>query len=102
MTTSLELGICPVCDGTGRMPTPDSYRKYAEQNAWYGYKAEDDRCTCTNCGGQHMYGKATGKVRLNKRGVPCTHNYTSRTVGRCLTRYTCDDCGSQYQIDSGD
>jgi hypothetical protein len=49
-----------------------------------------------------MYGRPRGEVRLNRDGVPCTHSYTSRTVGRCLTEYTCSHCGDTYQIDSGD
>jgi hypothetical protein len=49
-----------------------------------------------------MYGKGRGQVRLNKDGVPCTHKYTSRTIGRCLTEYTCSECGDRYEIDSGD
>lgn len=32
-----------------------------------------------------------------------THKYGyGETVGRCLTRYTCQICGSYYEIDSGD
>ena len=98
----MEHGTCPVCNGSGRMPTPDRLRQYAEQYGWYGYSKEDDRCTCTNCGGQTMYGQATGQVHLRPDGTPCTHEYTSATVGRCLTEYTCRHCGHSYQIDSGD
>ena len=93
---------CPVCSGTGRMPTPNHLRKYGEQNGWYGYSKEDDRMTCTNCGGQTMYGKATGKSRLRKDGSPCVHEYTGRSLGRCYTGYTCKHCGYSYEIDSGD
>jgi hypothetical protein len=99
---TIEYGTCPVCNGSGRMPTPDNLRRYGEKNGWYGYDKADDCCTCTNCGGQTMYGKPSGKVRLNKNGVPCTHKYTSRNVGRCLTEYTCSECGNSYEIDSGD
>ena len=98
----MEYGVCPVCNGSGRMPTPDYLRQYGEKNGWYGYDKADDCCTCTNCGGQTMYGKPTGKVALRPDGTPCKHEYTSATVGRCLTRYTCKHCGSSHEIDSGD
>ena len=33
----------------------------------------------------------------------CLHaNQTRRTVGRCLTRYTCTDCGYTHDVDSSD
>jgi hypothetical protein len=76
----MEKGTCPVCNGTGK---------------------HQDR-ECRNCGGQYMYGKATGLVKLNREGVPCTHSYRGETVGRCLTDYTCIHCGERHQIDSGD
>ena len=84
------------------MPTPDHLRKYGERHGWYGYDKADDCCTCTNCGGQTMYGKPTGKVPLRRDGTPCVHQYTARAAGRCLTEYTCSDCGDVYQIDSSD
>lgn len=93
---------CPVCNGTGRMPTPDNLRNYAEKNGWYGYSKEDDRVTCTNCGGQTMYGKATGKTYLRDDGTACEHEYTGRTKGRCWTEYVCKHCGYSYDIDSSD
>lgn len=94
----MNLGTCPVCDGSGRKPAGDSlYRQ-----VYAGYDKESNTLPCTNCGGQYMYGTPRGKVRLNHEGVPCTHSYTGRTVGRCLTEYTCRDCGDTYQIDSGD
>jgi hypothetical protein len=98
----MQLGTCPACNGTGHMPCPDNLRGYGQRNGWYGYRAEDDTVTCTNCGGQTMYGRATGQVPLNRSGEPCLHRYTSRTVGRCLTEYTCAECGHSYQIDSSD
>ena len=93
---------CPVCNGSGHMPCPDNLRDYGRKYGWYDYRAEDDTVKCTNCGGQYMYGRPSGKVRANKDGAPCTHSYTSKTVGRCLTQYTCTHCGDSYQIDSGD
>lgn len=94
MVAKIEYGTCPVCNGTGRVPAGD--HKY--KNVIAGYEKETDTFGCTNCGGQYP----SGEVRLNKDGVPCTHKYSSRTVGRCLTEYTCDNCGDRYEIDSGD
>lgn len=97
-----EACDCPVCNGTGRMPTPDNLRRYAEQNGWYGYSKEDDCCTCTNCGGQTMSGNATGKSYLRDDGTACVHEYVGYTKGRCWTQYTCKHCGYSYDIDSSD
>lgn len=94
--------VCPVCNGSGRMPTPDRLRDYAEKYGWYGYSKEDDCCSCTNCGAQTMGGRATGEVNARPDGTPCVHEYTSATIGRCLTRYTCKHCSFTYDIDSGD
>jgi hypothetical protein len=77
----MSVGVCPVCNGTG--------------------KGENDR-ECRNCGGQQMYGRATGKVNLRQDGTPCKHEYNSTTIGRCLTRYKCTHCSYQFDIDSGD
>ena len=96
----MERGTCPVCNGSGRVSVPEHQQRY--KHVYAGYDAETDTLGCTNCGGQYMYGTPSGEVRLNKEGQPCTHKYTSKTVGRCLTEYTCSECGDRYQIDSGD
>lgn len=93
-----NTGTCPVCNGSGRKQAYDSPYK----SVLAGYDEQTDTLPCTNCGGQYMYGRPTGQVRLNKDGEPCTHKYVSKTVGRCLTEYTCEHCGDRYQIDSGD
>lgn len=98
--TEKNKGICPVCNGTGRVAVPEHQQKY--KHVYSSYDADTDTLSCHNCGGQYMYGKSTGQVRLNKEGHPCTHKYTSKNVGRCLTEYTCEHCGDRYQIDSGD
>ena len=49
----MNKGICPVCNGTHQMPCPDNLREYGIKNGWYGYRAEDDTVTCTNCGAVH-------------------------------------------------
>lgn len=94
----METGTCPVCRGSGRVAAGD----YKYKHVVAGYDKETDTLACTNCGAQYMYGRSSGKVRLDKNGAPCTHNYTSCTVGRCLTEYTCKECGDRYEIDSGD
>ncbi len=98
----VAYGTCPVCNGTGHMPCPDNLRAGGQRSGWYGYRAEDDTVTCTNCGGQTMSMKATGKVRLRPDGTPCTHKYHGRNAGRCYTVYDCEYCGDSYAIDSGD
>ena len=94
----MEYGTCPVCNGSGRRPAGD----YQYKNVIAGYDKESDTLPCTNCGGQYMFGSPKGQVRLNREGQPCHHKYSSKTVGRCLTEYTCSECGDRYQIDSGD
>lgn len=98
----MTKGICPVCNGTGHMPCPDNQRHYGVMYGWYSYRAEDDTIKCTNCGGQTMYGEATGKVNLREDGTPCKHEYTGQTLGRCYVGYTCKHCGDYYTIDSSD
>jgi hypothetical protein len=88
-------GICPVCNGTAEVPLTTDESKYS----WNKGKTHRP---CSNCGGQTMSGKATGTTLLNKEGVPCRHEYTSRTLGRCYTGYTCKHCGLHFAIDSGD
>lgn len=94
----MELGTCPVCNGTGRRPAGDSKWK----SSVFGYDKQTDTLLCDNCGGQTMWGNATGRVTLRPDGTPCKHEYRGITVGRCLTEYTCIHCGHRYQIDSGD
>jgi uncharacterized protein YbaR (Trm112 family) len=96
----MERGVCPVCNGSGRVAVPEHQQRY--KTVYAGYDADTDTLGCTNCGGQYMYGRPTGEVRLNRAGEPCRHSYTSKTVGRCLTAYTCSECGDHYEIDSGD
>jgi hypothetical protein len=91
-------GICPVCSGTKRK----SVTGIKWKDMFYGYDAATDTLPCTNCGGQTQGMRATGIVKLNSEGVPCTHAYTHTTVGRCLTQYTCKHCADSYRIDSGD
>jgi len=94
----MTKGVCPVCNGTCRIPAGDN--KY--KNVIAGYDKETDTFACRNCGGQYMYGRSKGEVNLRPDGTACEHEYTSTTVGRCLTEYKCIHCGDRYQIDSGD
>jgi len=89
---------CPVCNGSGRMPAGDNKYKHVIS----GYDKDTDTFKCSNCGGQYMYGRATGEVRARPDGTACTHSYSSSNAGRCLTNYKCVHCGDSYQIDSGD
>ena len=94
----MTKGVCPVCNGTCRIPAGDN--KY--KNVIAGYDKETDTFACRNCGGQYMYGRSKGEVNLRPDGTACVHEYTSTTVGRCLTEYKCIHCGDRYQVDSGD
>ena len=96
----MNKGVCPVCNGSGRMPLSDFAQRFKHVLA--GYDAETDTLRCDNCGGQYMYGRPTGEVRLREDGTPCKHVYESKTIGRCLTKYTCIHCADSYDIDSGD
>lgn len=93
-------GICPVCNGTHRIPVPERSQQY--KNVLAGYDKETDTLACSNCGGQRMFGRPTGEVRLRSDGTPCKHEYTGVSRGRCYTVYTCKHCGDSYDIDSGD
>lgn len=89
---------CPVCNGTGRRTTTDPFKKVL-----VGYDTLTDTVPCNNCGGQTMFGRASGKVRPRKdNGQPCVHEYDSYNIGRCLTQYVCKHCDYRFQIDSGD
>jgi hypothetical protein len=95
---SHQHGVCPVCNGTGRVPAGTA--KYKEVTV--GYDKSTDTLPCRNCGGQTMSMKATGKVRLRPDGTPCEHKYVGHVAGRCYVVYTCEHCGDTYDIDSGD
>lgn len=86
---------CPVCNGTKELELTEKEKAYS-WNRGKTHKA------CTNCGGQTMFGQATGKSYLRDDGTPCKHEYTGRSGGRCYTIYTCNHCGYRYDIDSSD
>lgn len=98
MHEKIEYGTCPVCQGTGRIVAGD----YEYKRVISSYDEATDTLACSNCGGYYMYGRLTTQVRLDKEGKPCVHNYNSRTIGRCLTEYLCENCNDRYEIDSGD
>lgn len=95
--TTMPEGFCecPVCNGYG----VTALRPQLLAMSYYGGQTQT---SCRNCGGQYMNGTPQGVVRLQASGRGCLHSYTSLTVGRCLTRYTCQHCNEQYVIDSGD
>jgi hypothetical protein len=94
----MTLGICPVCNGTCRRPAGDDQYKHM----YMGYDKDNDTLPCNNCGGQTMYGRATGQVPLRADGTPCVHEYDYKLLGRCYHGYTCRHCSFKYEIDSGD
>jgi hypothetical protein len=99
MNATAEVGICPVCNGTARIPAGDT--KYKTIMA--SYDAATDTFACRNCGGQTMACRGTGRVRLRPDGTPCTHKYQGRQLGNCYWEYTCTEgCGDRHCIDSGD
>ena len=90
---------CPACNGTGRQPRGD--REWM-RGTWTHDEATDT-VACQNCGGQTMSGIGQGETAVDPAtGLGCLHQYVGHNAGRCLTRYTCNRCGSRYDIDSGD
>jgi hypothetical protein len=99
MNVQVESGVCPVCQGSTRMPAGDN--KYKAIIA--GYDPATDTFGCGNCGGQTMSCRPTGRVPLRPDGTPCTHKYQGRQIGNCYWEYTCiHGCGHKHCIDSGD
>jgi hypothetical protein len=96
----MQMGTCPVCNGTGRQPIPPGYERYRLILATYDVATHT--LACRNCGGQTMEMVATGQVRLRTTGEPCLHEYRGVVAGRCYIVYTCEHCGDRYAIDSGD
>lgn len=91
---------CTVCNGTCRVAVTAEHERY-KTRIW-GYNADTDTFPCSNCGGQYQWPEPTGLVKPNRAGVACVHQYSSRTIGRCLHEHICQHCGDYYQIDSGD
>lgn len=90
-------GPCPECNGTGRIPSNPREAIYAS------YDPITNTRECRNCGGQYQYGCATGVVNLRRdNGQPCVHQYKGTAIGHNYTSYTCEHCGNNYAIDSGD
>lgn len=88
-------GICPVCNGNKILPLTEKEKSYT----WNKNKTHR---ACDNCGGQTMFGVATGEVNLRENGEPCKHEYTGVTLRNCYHRYTCKHCNYKFDIDSGD
>lgn len=94
-------GVCPVCNGSTRRPVPQALHQYLPNIA--GYDRASDTLACDNCGGQTMYGRATGQVPLRPDGTPCKHEYQGQQRGNCYVVYRCTHgCGFTYDIDSSD
>lgn len=90
-----NTGICPVCNGTKEIPLSAEDKKYS-------WNKDKTHKVCYNCGGQRMYGIATGIVPLRIDGTPCKHEYEGIKMGRCYYKYTCKHCNYSYDIDSSD
>ena len=89
------MALCPICQGTKRQKLRDDEKAFS----WNRGKEDQD---CRNCGGQYMFGTPTGYTKKDPiTGLGCPHSYTAKTVGNCLTEYTCTFCGTKHQIDSG-
>lgn len=97
-----EKGICPVCNGTLRQPVTDAERHGTKWNK--SYDAESDTIDCFNCMPRGMFSSRvpTGKVTINREGVPCTHQFVEEKIGNCYYRYSCKHCTDSFNIDSGD
>jgi len=91
---------CTVCAGSGRVPVVPELERHKRYIS--GYDPVTDTLGCSNCGGQYQWPKPTGLVKANRLGEPCVHQYTGRTIGRCLHENVCLHCGDYHQIDSGD
>jgi hypothetical protein len=123
-TTDQKTGVCPVCDGTTRRPVEEDGQRYikyvARWDHWSvaGYQPagsgpfvdgqgyEGGTFPCTNCGGQYMSMRATGRVPLRADGTPCKHQYkddeTRSNHRRGWHVSNCIHCGDCLMIDSGD
>lgn len=80
---SLNLLVCPCCDGTAMLPSGRS---------------------CPNCGGLGMPGIATGIgfPRRDGTGV-CTHEWDKPIVlGPTYRKVSCKHCSFGYEDDSSD
>lgn len=87
---------CPVCNGSCKVELTEQEKKYS----WNVGKTHKE---CVNCGGQTMYGKATGLTYPRRdNGEPCVHDYDVYNRGRCYHQYVCKHCGFSHYIDSGD
>lgn len=49
--TDMKKGICPLCNGTNRVPVPESMQRWKHVIA--GYDKETDTFSCTNCDEQY-------------------------------------------------
>jgi len=96
---SRDEGVCPVCNGTTRVPADPNDR---HRSVCAGYDEKTETHECRNCGSQYQFCKSTGRVPMDKDGKPCAHEYVGQNAGRCYTRYECVRCGDVYHIDSSD
>ena len=100
----MNQATCPVCNGNIWIPCEpkDSWMKDFKYLSYYDPLTNTKQCR--NCGGQTMFGVATGMTNIDPNtGLGCVHEYNGEKRGNCYHVYTCKHgCGFQYDIDSGD
>lgn len=75
--------FCPVCNGYGGWHLKiDAYGVGKHFNAH-----------CSQCNGW-------GYVPANSKSATCIHDFTERTIGNCLHKWTCTKCGEERIVDS--
>jgi transcription elongation factor Elf1 len=94
-----KLGICPKCNGSGRVLCPPKYRSSFQQNGWFGYDPNTKTIECDNCGAQYQHSKPSGIVKMSYTGKPCVHRYSEEQLSAHYVKYNCKLCGDVYFVD---
>ena len=102
VTIHCEFGICPECNGSGRIQCPSKSKINWQSNGWYDYDPITNTIACPNCGDQYQYSRPTGIVNLNREGKPCQHQYISELLSQYIQRNECIHCGDEFYINLQD
>jgi hypothetical protein len=97
-----QCGICPKCNGTGRIPCPPKSKINWQRNGWFDFDPITETIACPNCGDQYQYSQSTGIVRLNREGNPCLHQYVYELMSKNIQRYECIHCNDEFYINLSD